>query len=551
VSSSTHFDYIVVGAGVAGCTIASEIARRELGSVLLLEAGTWPSSRYLKVPSEYPMAFPGGHAWQLHSVRQPSLANRSIPMPVGKTLGGSSAINAMIYLRGHPSDYVAWQSLAGDDWSPAKLPAVWNQMESRMGIHAFESPRLHPAMQAFLAAIDPTAVDLGVIDLGETCVQKRSMLEPSLGIARYLRCQTRGRRRSAFDFWLRELDVADRARLRSVSIRSNTLVQRFVFSSASHSVSGVQVDCGGSLENIHANKGVICCAGTIHSPRLLMASGIGNSSELASVGIEPRAYLPAVGQNLQDHLIYPVVRELLRGQSIGPSPSRDQRWEYLRSRTGVRSSNLAELGCFFRLDSNHDVASPPDYQWHVTPTHYLEYPHRKIPTNAVSIGVTFSRPKSRGSIRLFRQSDTRKFSSPQSGCILSQNSEFRLCIDPAYLKVQEDRDRMVDAVMETRQSLSISTLNGFLGDELMPGKKKLNKDQVQKSIERFATTLYHYVGTCALGKDLEQSVVDSRFRVHGLDRLWVCDASAIPNQLTGNTQATVMMMAFRLADWLE
>jgi choline dehydrogenase len=384
-------------------------------------------------------------------------------MPVGKTLGGSTAINAMIYMRAHPSDFHAWSALAGDDWSPVQMSAVWDPMESQLGIHTLEPTPLHPAMQAFLAATDPN-------DSDDSEDQKGLMFEPHTGVARYLRCQNRGRRRSAYDLWLREPAIRERTRLGLLSIRLDAWVQRFVIDS--ESVTGVQVDCGGACEIIRANKGVICCAGAIHSPRLLIASGIGNATELGMVGIEPRVHLPAVGQNLQDHLIYPIVRELRQGKSIGPSPSRDQRLQYLRSRTGDRSSNIAELGGFFRFDSTDGAASPPDYQWHVTPTHYLEYPRRQDPTNALSVGVTLSRPASRGSLRLVRRADTHKLDSRETECAGSDYSEFELSIDPAYLRTQEDRDRMVDAVMETRERLSIASFEHLLGDELMPSKKR-------------------------------------------------------------------------------
>ncbi len=526
-------DYIIVGSGSAGCVLAAEISRRHLGSVILIEAGARPASRNLKVPALYPHAFKGSYAWQHETTPQTGLAGRKIQLPAGKTLGGSSAINAMIYLRGHASDYKQWEQLVGPDWCPAKVAAAFQLMEKSIGIGNAPNPELHPATQEFLEL----AARSGIAPLIGPFVQ------PAIGVGAYTRCQSNGRRRSAWDLWMKQQFIADRKEP-IIRIITNASAQHLVLEGQKAvGVSIVACDKTKSEEIVLANKGVIVCAGAIQSPRLLLASGIGDASELEGIGVSCKVDLPAVGKNLQDHLLYPVVRTLKQHKPLPSRMGDAQRYAYAKSRTGPMTSNIAEVGGFLLLPNPY--AEPrdfsnfgPDFQWHVTPTHYLDYPTNPNPTAAISIAVSLCRPSSCGSVRLVPTTHN------------DSNSKLELAIDPAYLTSPDDLPRLLAAVEQTRRIFGGDSFLELVGNEWIPGNKRQTDKQVAASIMRFATTIYHYAGTCGMSSD-SSGVVDGRFRVRGVDGLWVCDASAMPRLVSCNTQATVMMMAYRLSGWLE
>ena len=519
--SLSNFDYILVGAGVAGCTLAAEITKRGLGTVLLLEAGGLPTSVHLKLPSQYPFAFEGRHSWGNSSIAQPRLANRRIALPVGRTLGGSSAINAMILIRGHASDFQKWHSKLGEDWSPDAVSEAFRAIEKSIGILDQAFPPLHNVIADFLQHV------------GSSVPKHQRLEEPKIGVGPFVRCQRNGRRQSAWDLRLKH-----QASNPSVTVRTDTTVDRVLFDL--DRAIGVQVLTPNGTESILASKGVLLCAGAIHSPRLLIASGLGDAAEVGAIGLDLICKSPAVGKNLHDHLVYPIVHKLRRGTSLNPSPSVADRIQYVRDRTGPRSSNIAEAGGFFAWRDSLNP-SVPDYQWHITPTHYLEYPYRVDKTSAISIGVTVLQPKSRGSIRLVSNRTT-------TG--IAKTGSYELQIDPAYVTDESDLSDHVRAIQESRSLLAEKDMGSVMGQEIMPGESRTDEVQIARSIVRFATTIYHYVGSCRMGKSMDDSVVDSRFRVHGVEGFWVCDASAMPTIVSANPQATVMMMAHRLANWL-
>jgi len=222
--------------------------------------------------------------------------------------------------------------------------------------------------------------------------------------------------------------------------------------------------------------------------------------------------------------------------------SNAERYAYAKDRTGPMTSNIAEVGGFLPFanqakESRDHEKLLPDFQWHVTPTHYLEYPTKPEPTAAISIAVTLCQPTSRGAVRIVPS--TRNDS----------HQRFKLEVDPAYLTSANDLPRLLTAVQQTRSIFEGDSFFELVGDELMPGTKRQTDEQVAASIARFATTIYHYAGTCGMSRQ-QTGVVDGKFKVRGVDGLWVCDATAMPRLVCCNTQATVMMMAYRLAEWL-
>lgn len=447
---SNDADYIVVGAGSAGCVLAAEISRRRLGTVILIECGTNPTSRHLKVPVQYPHAFKGTHSWQNESKPQIGLAGRKIQLSAGKTLGGSGAINAMIYLRGHASDYRRWEQVLGPDWSPDKVASAFDAMEKRMGICYATYPELHAATQEFLASANGSSLPL--LD---------PFLEPAIGVGAFARCQENGRRRSAWDLWMKR-QVQSVHNASSFRLILNASVQRLIINQQKVvGVSLVASEINAPPETLTATKGVIVCAGAIQSPRLLLASGIGDADDLKQVGIQCKFDLPAVGKQLQDHLLYPVVRSLKRHRSLPSRMNDNERYAYAKDRSGPMTSNIAEVGGFLsfpnQLDDSSDFSClAPDFQWHVTPTHYLEYPNRPEPTEAFSIAVSLCRPTSRGTIRLVPATHS------------ESNSRHELEIDPGYLTSADDLGKLLAAVKQTRSLFEGESFSELVGEELMP-----------------------------------------------------------------------------------
>lgn len=436
----------------------------------------------------------------------------------------------MIYLRGIPFDFECWNSIAGADWDNVSVQQAFEEMESMVGIDSLPMPELHPALAEFLRLSGNDT----------TYAQWQQAFQPTLGIGPYTRLQMLGRRLSAWDIWIEGRLMRSGPTSDAIHVSPSTLVQSVVIDD--DRVTGLIVaktNQPNSSYAVAANKGVIVCNGAIHSPELLLRSGIGDTDDLRQLGIPARLHSPLVGKNLQDHLIFPVIRAMNEFQSLQSAVNRTDRLQYVRERSGPRTSNIAELGGFFQSDSSAaaGTANVPDFQWHVTPSHYLEYPLRPSTTNALSVGVTDLRPQSRGTVRLVPSSDA------------SDKNAFSLEIDPHYLSSEADRTLLRNAVQWTRSQLDSSTFGRLLAKEILPGAKRASDDQCENAIVHFATTLYHYSCTCSMGS-AGSSVVDCRFAVHGLDGLWVCDASAMPNLVSANPQATVMMMAYRLAGWL-
>jgi choline dehydrogenase len=303
---------------------------------------------------------------------------------------------------------------------------------------------------------------------------------------------------------------------------------------------GVRIMSHGKERVIQAHRGVILSAGTFGTPRVLFASGIGSRDEFQAIDVPHRFESPRLGKNLQDHLVLPMVYRLKCGTTVSHPPNREDRLTYLQNRKGPRASNLAELGGFFNsLADTASIASsrePFDFQWHITPTHYLEYPNLVSHTPHLSFGLTHVAPKSRGFVKPIRASD-------------SNDHEVALHIDPGYLSDPGDLSGWLQGISRTRELLQGDGWCDWLAEESLPGARRSDAKVLELFVRRFATTIYHYAGTCSLGIT-NRDALDEQFRVRGIDGLWVCDASAMPTLVRCNPQATIMMMAWRLADWL-
>jgi choline dehydrogenase len=280
----------------------------------------------------------------------------------------------------------------------------------------------------------------------------------------------------------------------------------------------------------------------------LLRSGIGPREWLQHLRLDCVREAPQLGLNLQDHLVFPIVYESLlpmtpNGGAIHGRLRREDRMQYLQHRTGPLASNLAELGAFVDCRQSTSLAMQTsgfpasisaNFQWHITPTHYLDYPHGKSEAGCISIGITHMRPHSRGRM------------VPDLGHPNDHPASLAWHIDPGYLQASEEIDAWIQAIACTRNCFEDATWRGVMGREILPGSKRTHADALEVAIRRLATTLYHYSCTCSMGT-ADDATLDPTMRVRGVDRLWVCDASSMPVMPNCNPQASIMMMAHRLA----
>lgn len=533
--SVTDPDFIIIGAGAAGCTLAREIVTRGLGSVLMLESGSVPRASRLHVPSDYLKTFGSRWDWDHRTSPQKGLGQRVVRLPAGHALGGSTAINAMIWIEPDRENFELWHREGGHPWSLGAIDGAFANLRNWLEEFDLPSlPPLHPRMQRFL---EQSA------QCGWTASSYPSGFDrPRLGIDAYRRMQTRGRRVSLWNLLASDRQRWPIATQRQLRVISDTRAVRLLFD-GDHAIGVRCISSTGDMVERRANRGVLLCAGAIETTRLMMASGLGPRDELQWSGIPCRVDLPELGKRLQDHPVFPIVyrleSETKESARSELDRQREARLQYLRDRSGPRSSNLAELGGFLELARTKDIASNlsvPQFQLHITPTHYLEPNPFGGRGEHVSFAVTPLQSGSQGSIALARaKGDWDGESLPP------------LTIDPNYLSKETDRKEYLNAIETVRDMISGSPRCEWLGQEVFPKWK--DHDRMASYLQRFASTIYHYAGSCAMGSDKE-SCLDGSLQVRGVDGLWVCDASAMPLLVHCNPQASVAMMAVRLADML-
>lgn len=499
-------DFIVIGAGSAGCTLLHRLMGSTRGTFTLLEVGSYPgrvSKRPLAhhIPSKYLNLFRTSLDWNYQTVRQSGLGNRLLRWPRGKGLGGSSLINAMIYLPGSAGD---WNALA-ERWEtdPESLRLHLPHLIPTALWHCAEEPEIHPLSQLFIDACR------GWRDQGTS----NFLTQEDYTFGPFPRTMRLGRRIDAYQAF-----VAVEAVAKKVSVRTSTQVSRIVFERNR----AVAVECHekGQVITYAARKGIVLCAGAIESPALLMRSGIGCASHLRSLGISVINDLPGVGRNLQDHLLMPTIFASSMSSLTSALTLEDaQRYRWYGQ--GPLASNLAEAGCFM----DRDATGIPQLQIHFTPTHYLEYSVRAQPTLAFSLGLTLLQPYSRGHMM-----------------IGSADPSQTPWIDPGYLTDSRDLERLAEGIEACRELAGRRPLASIKGIELLPGEKRSSKTALERAVQAYAQTVYHPVGTCAVGTSSE-SVVDTDFRVHGTEGLYIVDASVIDRIPACNPAAQIMAIA--------
>jgi choline dehydrogenase len=520
------FDYIIVGAGSAGCVLANRLSADPDVKVLLLEAGAKDDAPEIQAPAAMNRLFQTSYDWNYQTVPQHRAAGRSVYWPRGKALGGSSSINAMIYIRGSRHDYQTWRDDYGcTGWTyPDLMPYFLRAEDNVRGAGPYhgvngplavtDTPYKSKACRAF---IDAAAL--------EGSLRNPDFNGPSQdGVGWYQVTQRKGRRWSVAVGYLHP--VATRPNL---TVRTGALVTRVIIE-AGQAV-GVRVLHEGQLLTEYATAEVILSGGAINTPQLLMLSGVGPADHLTSVGVDVVVDSPGVGGNLSDHPVVPVVWPTPKLRSLWESsgPAGQARWQL--THRGPLTSNLAEAGGFTRTDPGLPA---PDLQWHVIAGQYRDQGLGDPSRRAMTVLVGLVDVASRGRIKL-----------------KSTDPRHRPLIDPGYLSDGEGRDlaRLLRGVKIAREFAAAKPMAAICDGELEPGPHARGDADLLLYIQNTVATLYHPVGTCSMGGPTRTaSVVDPELRVRGVQSLRVVDASVMPTVPRGNTNAPVIAIAERAAD---
>ncbi len=535
MDANKEFDYIVVGAGSAGCVVANRLSEKSSNRVLLLEAGGNDKTFWIQTPLGYGKTFSDPAVnWLYRTNPVERLQNRVSFWPRGKVLGGSSSINAMVYVRGQQEDYDDWIALGCEGWGWSDVKPYFEKIEDLQpsnGRPEKHSPpltvldnkdSLHPLCSKFI----DSGKALGVR------FNEHLHHEQQEGIGRYRFTIKDGRRMSAARAYLHP--VRSRPNL---SVEELACVERVLFNRAQ--AVGVEYVKNKNRYSVRCAKEVILCAGAIGSPQLLQLSGVGPGKLLTQLGIPIVAINDQVGQNLQDHLSIGFTFEANTktvNNLLSSWPRRiAQGVKYILTKKGPLSLSVNQAGAFIRTDS---ALSRPNLQLYFQPASYShvdDWPRRPLMMPDSFAGFSISaqplRPKSRGTIMIRSRKQTE---SPE--------------INPEYLSVESDLDEMLVGAKTIRKLVSLSPLSEVVKREVVPGPSIKSDDQLVSDIRKRADTVYHPVGTCSMGNSPNRSAVDLDLKVRGASNLRVVDASVFPNLISGNTNGPTIMLAEKASD---
>jgi choline dehydrogenase len=535
VESNPTYDYIIVGAGSAGCALAYRLSREASRRVLLLEAGGKDSSPLIHIPLGFAFLMKNPKVnWCYETEPEPNMHHRRISWPRGKVLGGTSCINGMVYIRGQREDYDHWRDLGNAGWSYDEVLPYFKRSE-----HKAEGSNDWHGYGGPLWVED--VADNQKLDLADMYIQAAVQQEipynedfngPTQEGAGYYQVNIRkGRRQSTARTFLAACKNRPNLTVITGAQCERILIENGVATGVEYSVAGKKES---RVEQVFARSEVILSGGTINSPQLLELSGIGDREHLATLGIDSVHHLPGVGENLQDHLTINI-QQGLHGVTTFYEESRPlafikNLFKYFTKGTGLLAHPAAQVGVFFR---SSDDADRPDAQIHFAPA--ASEPDSKgnlKPKPGTTATVCFLRPESRGSVHI-RSKDPLAYPAVRAN----------------YLDTEGDRKSIVDAFRKVREIFTAPALNKYLGEEFMPGPLTQSDAQILDYVRAEAESVYHPVGTCKMGSD-KMAVVDERLRVHGVEHLRIADASVMPNIISGNTNATAIMIAEKCADML-
>jgi choline dehydrogenase-like flavoprotein len=506
-------DYVVVGTGSAGSVVANRLSADSGVGVVVLEAGPKDDDHFVHIPAAFAKLFRTERDWDYLTEPQKELGGRQIYWPRGKMLGGSSSMNAMMWVRGFAADYDEWGSLAGDAWSFANVARCFERIEAGpLCISRQRSPRSSTA--EWLTA---------VVQCGYRLEQPN--VDAPEGFCQTRVTQHRGTRWSCADAYLKPVLRRDNVRL-----LTEAQVCRVLFDGTR--AVGVEFDKDGARHTVRASREVVLCAGAVNSSQLLMLSGVGDSSELADHGIDVVHHSPEVGKNLMDHLVTPLGFEVRRDSLF----TAEKPWElvkYFVRRRGMLTSNVGEAYGFVRSRPDLDL---PDIELIFAPAPFFDEGLGDPYGHAVVTGPILLRPSSRGTISL-----------------RSADPSAKPVIDPNYLSDSEGNDRaaMMSGLRITVKIVEAPALKGVIGKIARPlGVHDTGEETLEEALTSCSHTLYHPVGTCRMGAD-PSSVVDPQLRVRGVDGLRVADASVMPTIIRGHTHAPAVLIGEMAADMIR
>jgi choline dehydrogenase len=528
-SETFEFDYVIVGAGSAGCVLANRLSRDGKNSVLLLEAGPRDTNLWIHVPLGYGMLFKNKTVnWMYQTEPEPGLGGRIVFQPRGKVLGGSSSINGLLYVRGQHEDYDRWRQQGNSGWGYDDVLPYFRKAEHQQrgadDFHGVDGPlpvsdlgHPDPLSAAFIAAAAESGLPLNPDFNGAS----------QEGVGFFQTTTRHGRRASTAVAYLRPAKGR-----KNLQVETSALAQRILFDG--RRAMAVEYRTAGALRTARARKEILVCGGAYNSPQLLQLSGVGPAELLRKHGIDVVLDAPGVGHDLQDHMQVRVVMRCAKRITLNDIVNHPLRRipagaRYAAFRKGPLTIAAGTSGAFFKTDPR---LATPDIQIHFLPFSTDKMGEKLHPFSGFSASVCQLRPESRGSLRI-RSADP--LAPP----------EIRI----NYLSTEVDRTANVEGLKILRKILQAPALKSYVVEEFEPGAKVSTDEELLNFCRKRGSTVYHPTSTCRMGSD-PLAVVDQRLRVRGIEGLRVVDASIMPDLVSGNTNAAVIMIAERASDMI-